>query len=663
MKLSTKLAAGFGSVVALTAVLGGFSVYVMRDAAITATTLAEDLMPQIEVGNDIGDLVARARFDSRVYSLTGDRKALDGTRASLNSLRQEIKKAQDFTAARPQMTAEAELIRSAAIGVEDYAKLIDETERAINGIASSSKLMDDEARNIVSNIEQLQLHQAALMEKEIGANAGTAKLQERREKMVLTARLRNTINQMRIDAQKGQVTHDLKLLGEGVKKYDEVSAITGKLRSTLIDPVDIKELETIEKSAGQYRDAIAAVAQQFESLADIGSRRTGVAAKVNKSTDELIEKAIVTAGTASTESEMTLGTSSTLQVIGTTIAVLVGATLAVVIGRGITKPINRAVNSLREGSQQVASASSQVAGSSQSLAQGASEQAAALEETTSALEEMSSMTRKNADTAQQAAALSEQTKASADKSNQAMHRMAEAINDIQQSAAETAKIIKVIDEIAFQTNLLALNAAVEAARAGEAGKGFAVVAEEVRNLAMRSAEAAKNTSSMIEDSVNNSKKGVEISEEVAKALAEITTASTRMNSLVAEIAAASKEQAQGIGQINGSVSQMDKVTQSAAANAEETAAASEELSAQAEQMAAVVGDLAAIVGSVRPAVGARRAARVETHEPSSLVTAMPSQPAKKHAATKAAKSTPAMEFPLDDNELSGNFDDFSRRAA
>ncbi len=61
--------------------------------------------------------------------------------------------------------------------------------------------------------------------------------------------------------------------------------------------------------------------------------------------------------------------------------------------------------------------------------------------------------------------------------------------------------------------------------------------------------------------------------------------------MVDEIATASEEQAQGINQVNTAVAEMDKVTQSTAASAEESAAASEELNAQAEQMKMLVIDL------------------------------------------------------------------------
>ena len=155
-----------------------------------------------------------------------------------------------------------------------------------------------------------------------------------------------------------------------------------------------------------------------------------------------------------------------------------------------------------------------------------------------------------------------------------MQTMAVAMNDIKGSSDEVAKIIKTIDEIAFQTNILALNAAVEAARAGEAGMGFAVVADEVRNLAQRAAPAAKETSGKIETAVTKTTQGVQISAKVAQSLQEIVAKVRQVDELAAEVAAASREQSQGIEQVNTAVTQMDKVTQSSAATAEESASAS-----------------------------------------------------------------------------------------
>lgn len=282
--------------------------------------------------------------------------------------------------------------------------------------------------------------------------------------------------------------------------------------------------------------------------------------------------------------------------IGAILAFVAGAGIAIFVGRSIGRILTHVSGTLDDGANQVAAAASQVSGSSQSLAEGASEQAASLEETSASLEEMSSMTKRNAENADKAKDLARLTKTAADSGATDMQEMSTAMDAIKSSSDNIAKIIKTIDEIAFQTNILALNAAVEAARAGEAGMGFAVVADEVRNLAQRSAQAAKETAQKIEDSIRKSDHGVQISQKVALSLTEIVTKARQVDELISEIASASREQSQGIQQVNTAVVQMDKVTQSNAANAEESASASEELNAQAQTLKDAVADLQNLVG-------------------------------------------------------------------
>ena len=141
--------------------------------------------------------------------------------------------------------------------------------------------------------------------------------------------------------------------------------------------------------------------------------------------------------------------------------------------------------------------------------------------------------------------------------------------------------------------------------------GFAVVAEEVRALAQRSAQAAKETASKIEVAIHNSEHGAQISEKVAASLGVIVGKARRVDELIAEIATASGEQTQGITQINSAVSQMDKVTQSNAGNAEETAAAAEELNSQAAALKESVVELHRLISGQTDAPPAATTLRSE----------------------------------------------------
>jgi len=358
-----------------------------------------------------------------------------------------------------------------------------------------------------------------------------------------------------------------------------------------------------------------------------------------------------------------IGSQAATGMMATMAMILVISVLLLALGygviRSITGPLKRVSNGLYTAANEVSLASGEISSASHSLAEGASEQAASIEETSSSLEEMSSMTKQNAGNAGQADSLMKQTNQVVNKANTSMNQLTTSMQEITKASEETSKIIKTIDEIAFQTNLLALNAAVEAARAGEAGAGFAVVADEVRNLAMRAAEAAKNTATLIEGTVKKVTDGSALVKTTNDAFKEVANNAAKVGELVGEIAAASSEQALGIEQVNIAVTEMDKVTQQNAANAEESASASEELNAQAEELKAFVNELTAMVGgnAAVPTGGHRTVSRpkaaIHTRIAPKNARAVVKNPAKGKALSslRSREVNPDDIIPMDESDF------------
>ncbi|NPV01725.1 MAG: methyl-accepting chemotaxis protein [Brevinematales bacterium] len=269
--------------------------------------------------------------------------------------------------------------------------------------------------------------------------------------------------------------------------------------------------------------------------------------------------------------------------------------LGIVLSSSISKPVNVITSDLFSSAGSLESAAGQVSSSSQELSSGASELASSVEEMTSSLEELQSIIESNTKNITQGSGMIGGAYKGAADSVKLMQDLSEAHEEIDQNSQKVAKVIKVIDDIAFQTNILALNAAVEAARAGDAGRGFAVVADQVKSLAQKSADAAKETAQLIENAINSVKTGKDMGAKVLENANASGELMEKVKTIMDEINKASQEQLKGANQVTKAVSQINTVVQQTASTSEETAAAGEELLSQSEVLNEVVEKLNAIV--------------------------------------------------------------------
>jgi methyl-accepting chemotaxis protein len=250
--------------------------------------------------------------------------------------------------------------------------------------------------------------------------------------------------------------------------------------------------------------------------------------------------------------------------------------------------LGQTLRTIRGAVQSIDTASHEIASGNLDLSNRTERQAGSLEETASAMESLTTAVRQNADNAREACRLAATATNLAQKGGDAVAQAVTTMESIRASSRKIVEIIGVIDSISFQTNILALNAAVEAARAGEQGRGFAVVASEVRTLAQRSAAAAKEIKELIAASVATIDNGAASVSLAGSSMGDIVGSVQQVNHIIERISAASAEQAQGISEVNAAVGQIDDVTQQNAALVEQAAAAAESLQDQAVNLSRAV---------------------------------------------------------------------------
>ncbi|MBX3602937.1 MAG: HAMP domain-containing protein [Rubrivivax sp.] len=307
------------------------------------------------------------------------------------------------------------------------------------------------------------------------------------------------------------------------------------------------------------------------------------------------------------------------------------------LGR-MVQGLRESLHTVRQATDHIGTASAEIATGNQDLSGRTEQTASNLQQAASSLEQLTGTVGTTADSARTANQLAASAADVAQRGGAVVSQVVSTMDEIHGASRKIADIIAVIDGIAFQTNILALNAAVEAARAGEQGRGFAVVAGEVRSLAQRSAEAAREIKGLIQASVEKVDAGSRLVADAGTTMNEIVASVQRVSDIIGEISAAASEQSSGIAQVNGAVTDLDRMTQQNAALVEQSAAAAESLKDQAQRLAEVVGRFELGGAGCTASAAAASAAPAASPKPAPAVLAAsrPAQAAKQALARVSA---------------------------
>jgi methyl-accepting chemotaxis protein len=612
MKLSSKIFAGFGIVLAVAMVLTGGALYIMKGVAGQAQVLSHQYMPETSIASSVERAASRAIAAMNEYDAAYDDSFLSSSRGNLQDVKKNLQDADALTTQFPDLKVLKENATEASTRLLEFETLVNDTEKTGKEIKVIRKKLEAAAQEFMTAcLEFVDTESNAMTANMKQGEINSTSLKEQLQKISDMNEVIQLGYVIQLDTVKGQLIRDPQIIEKSTKKFEEMENSLNSIQKKS-SKTNISQLEDIRLAASSYKTNMKKLVASSVSLTDLGSKRITTGNAVSASAEATAVAGIDETLKSASSVESILNTSSKILLIGGVVGLFVSIALILFITQGIVRPIRRTANMLKDISEgegdltkrldvtssdeigdmasyfnrfieklqgiigQISDNTHSIDASANDLTKTAGKLSANSEDTSRRADNVAAATEEMTTNLNNVAAAMEQSTTNTSMVATAAEEMTATIGEIASNAQKAhsislaavekaistttkmaelgkaaqaiGKVTEAINEISDQTNLLALNATIEAARAGDAGKGFAVVANEIKELAKQTATATQSIKAQIWEMQ-------EITSSTVQEIKQISDVINSINEIVGVISTAVGEQSSATQEIANNIAQ------------------------------------------------------------------------------------------------------------
>jgi len=349
MKLSSKIFAGFGVVLAVAVLLTGAALYIMKGVAGQAQVLSNQFMPETSIASSAERAASRAVSAMNAYDVAYEESFLAASREQLKTVKQVLQDAVQLTNKFPDLKILKDNTANASARSQEYETLVNETEKIGKEIQAIRKKLESAALEFMTSCLDFVNEQTDAITvgmKHPGANPKI--LQEQFEMISGMNDVIQLVYVIQLDTVKGQLMRDPQMIENSAKKFTEMENSLNTIQKMTTSNTSRNQLEDIRLAGASYKTNMKKLVANYTAMTDLGKKKGVTGNAVLTAAEATAVAGIDETLKSATSVEQILKRSSLILLIAGLIGVCISLALIFFITQGIVRPIRRTANMLKD---------------------------------------------------------------------------------------------------------------------------------------------------------------------------------------------------------------------------------------------------------------------------------------------------------------------------